>query len=216
MSPIWSRIVAVIFLLAISSRAHAQFVSPAGGVCSVAGARKDIAERYRATAFDGNAFEVDSILACAVRIGPFQSACIGTYVPTSTGSEIIIIGRDAAGEPPTGILWLPDVTARSVTITNNALTLAFNAFAQNSFAGYPWLVDDEDGARIAPREVVKVCGGAAPTGVPEATEENVAATGAAGTKRCLCERLSSGTFRWRNLLNPADLTGTTTTCPDSL
>jgi hypothetical protein len=69
------------------------------------------------------------------------------------------------------------------------------------------------------RQALGTCGSAT---APEDTFRNDSTGGGTTTgktsKPCVCtsDGAASPTYQWRNLLNPSDVTGNTTTCPDSL
>lgn len=94
---------------------------------------------------------------------------------------------------------------------NQLLDLASGTIT-NSAANTPAAVSDADGFRLQP-VTLGTCGS---NSVLEGTFQVISQTGAVKTKVCVCAKDGSGTFQWRNLLNPSDTTGTTTACPASL
>lgn len=199
---------AITFALAaccIASSASAQEIRSGSGGATLDPARDDTATRYVAVATTGKAYDVNSVLTCALDLGPGANNCLGT-----DGSGNVVIGGGGVPNVLFGITGNVSISGNGgVTITNSALNAFFNTILTNTASGKPVLVDDADGFRIAAK-TLPACGT-----VLEGTElidSAAGGTSGARTRKCLCTSDGAGApaYAWQNMVTGT--VGTSTAC----
>lgn len=179
--------------------AKAQAVAPRGGGSSTPSATDHVGQALVALSYSSSAASGAVALGLqnqGARI-EFGAAGLFDYLSSNSSGEIEVGGGQGS------------LKAGKITASNQPFDASGNGYLTNGFGLYPLKLDDADGYRFVPKSTLPTCGSGQ---FGEGTLFPVAGTGGTTTKACFCT--SDGTtFKWRNLLNPSDTSGTTTACP---